>query len=174
MAEGSIASVGVQPLCSREERVVRVGHSGHCVDLEVLVGTVARDGLNRAPVGKAGLGIVEPLVAKLLDVIVVNVSGSLGNLTSWDSSAELKHILTNSRVDRRWSLSGHELVVEVVSTSDNFNIVEIVSVDGWKANTAIVHLSSENFVAIEPVAENATVRVGRVQTLLPSDIRKVT
>jgi len=45
-----------------------------------------------------------------------------------------------------------------------------VSVGGRQANTAVVHLASENFVAEEPVTKNATVRVGTVEAFLPSDI----
>lgn len=68
--------------------MVSVGHSGHCVDLEVLVGTVARDGLDGTPVGKAGLGIVEPLVGQVLHVVGVEVRHAVGNLGSVHTAAE--------------------------------------------------------------------------------------
>ena len=59
-----------------------VGDSGQGVDLEVLVGTNLRDGLDWAPVGEGWLSIIEPLVAQVLDVVVVDRGNSLGDLAS--------------------------------------------------------------------------------------------
>ena len=76
-----------------------VGDSGHRVDFEVLVGAAGGHGLNWTPVGEGWLGIVEPLVAQVLHVVVVDVSNSLGNLTSWKSATELEHVLSDFSVD---------------------------------------------------------------------------
>ena len=56
-------------LASREEGLMHVAHSGHRVDLEVLVGANRRCLLDGAPVGERGLSIVEPLIAQLFDVL---------------------------------------------------------------------------------------------------------
>lgn len=160
----------IRKLSSVEEGVVSVGNSGHGVDLEVLVGTDHGNCLDWSPVGEGWLGIVEPLVAELFDVVVINAGNSLGNLASWDSSAESEHVLTNFGVDGFWRLGGQELVVEVVSASDDLNIVQVVGVDGWEANTAVVHLSGEDLVTEEVVSENTAVGVGHVVGVSSGDI----
>ena len=60
--------------------MVSVRYCGEGVNFEVLVGADLGDGLDRAPVGEGGLSIVEPLISKMLEVIVVNVSDTLGDL----------------------------------------------------------------------------------------------
>lgn len=151
-----------------------VGNSGHGVDLEVLVGTDHGNLLDWSPVSEARLSIVEPLVAELFDVVVINVGNSLGNLASWDSSTEGKHVLTNFLVDGFWRLSGQELVVEVVSASDDLDVVQVVRVDGWEANTAVVHLSGEDLVTEEVVSENTAVGVSQVVGISSGNIWKGT
>lgn len=106
-------------------------------------------------------------------MVVVDMSNSLGNLTSWESSAELEDVLTDIGVNRLWGLGGQELVVEVVSASDALNIIEIMRVDGWETHTAIVHLSSEDFVSEEVVTEKAGVRVSEVVRVSSGDINEV-
>ena len=44
----------------------------HSVDLEVLVGADLEDTLDGSPVGERRLGIVEPIVAEMLNVMVVD------------------------------------------------------------------------------------------------------
>jgi len=159
---------------SVEKRVMCVGDGGHGVDLEILVRSDNGNSLNWSPVGEGWLSIVEPLVADVLDVVVINVGNSLGNLRSWESSAELEHVLTNVVVHGLWGLSGKELVVEVVSTSNNLDVVQVVRIDGWKAHSAVVHLSSENLVSEEVVSEKTSIRVSEVVGLSSSDIWEVT
>jgi len=174
MAEGSIASVGVQPLCSREERVVRVGHSGHCVDLEVLVGTVARDGLNRAPVGKAGLGIVEPFVGQVLHVVGVEVRNAVGDLGSVHAAAERQKLGTDLLVDGLVGLSVEERVPEVVTASHDLDVVQVMAVNSGKADTAVVHLAGEDLVTEEVVAEKSAVGVSKVVGISHGHVGQVT
>ena len=59
--------------CSREKGLMGVDNSGHCVDLEVLVRTNAGSVLDGAPVGEAGLGVVEPLVGQVLHVVGIHL-----------------------------------------------------------------------------------------------------
>lgn len=158
---------------SVEEGVMGVGHSGHSVDLEILVRSDNGNSLNWSPVGEGWLGIVEPLVADVLDVVVVDVGNSLGNLRSWESSAKLEHVLTNFLVHGLWGFSGKELVVKVVSTSDNLDVVEVVRVDGWEADSAVVHLSSEDLVSEEVVSEKSGITVGKVVRLSSSNIWEI-
>ena len=78
---------------------MRIDDSGHSVDLEVLVGSNMRHGFDWTPVGERWLSIIEPLVAKLLDMVVVNMSNSGSDLTSWESSAQEEHVLSNISVN---------------------------------------------------------------------------
>mgnify|MGYP000188319005 CR=1 FL=1 len=107
-----------------------VGDGGHGVDLEVLVRSNVRNCLNWAPVGERWLGVVEPLVAHVLDVVVVDVGNSLRHFSAGQSSAELHHLLANLVVDALWGFSSQQLVVQVVSSSDHLDVVEVVRVDG--------------------------------------------
>lgn len=136
-----------------------VGDSGHGVYLEVLVGADVGHILDWAPVGEGWLRIVEPLVAQLLDVVVVNVGNSLGNLASWESSAQEEHVFANIIGNCSWRLGIQQLVVEVISSSDDLDIVEIVRVDSWEADSAVVHLSGEYLISEEVVSKETTVRI---------------
>jgi len=159
---------------SVEEGVMSVGNSRHGVDLEVLVGTDHGNLLDWSPVSEGWLSIVEPLVAELFDVVVINAGNSLGDLVSWDSSVEIEHVLTNFLVDGFWRLSGQELVVEIVSASDDLNVVQVVRVNGWETNTAVVHLSGENLVTEEIVSENTAVGVSHIVGIGSGNIWKGT
>ena len=57
-----------------------VRNGGKGMDLEVFVGTDLRDGLNGAPVREGGLGIIEIFICDVLQVVVVDVGDTLGNL----------------------------------------------------------------------------------------------
>jgi len=48
------------------------------------------------------------------------------------------------------------------AAADNFNITQIVGVDGWQADTAVVHLTGEDLIAEEVVSEDTAVRVSEV------------
>lgn len=63
-----------------------VGHSRHGVDLEVFVGADTCGSLDGSPVGPAGLGIVEPLVAQVLHVVGIKVRDAGSDLRSVDTA----------------------------------------------------------------------------------------
>ena len=150
-----------------------VGNGGHGVDLEILVGSDDGNSLDWSPVGERWLSIVEPLVADVLDVVVINVGNSLGDLGSWESSAKLEHVLTDVVVHGLWGLGGKEFVVKVVSTSDNLDVVEVMRVDGWETNSAVVHLSCEYLISEEVVTEKTGITVSEVMGLSSGDIWKI-
>jgi len=153
--------------------VVSVSDSGHGVNFEVLVRTNLRHLLDGTPVSERRLGIVEPLVAHVFHVIVVHVSNTGSNLTSVNSSVEEQELGTNFLVDFLGGLGKHELVVEGIAATDHFDVVEVVRVDGGKADTAVVHLSGEHLVTVEVVAENAAVGVGIVVSIGVGDINEI-
>jgi len=150
-----------------------VGDSRQGVDLEVLVRTVNGNSLDGTPVGEGGLGIVEPFVSESLHVVGVEVGNSLSNFRSGDSASGLDHLLSDLSVDLVVRLEVHHLVVEVVSATDDLNIVHEVSVDGRETHSAVVHLTGEDLVSHEVVSEKTTVGVGQEVRVGDSDINEV-
>lgn len=154
--------------------MVSVGNGAHSVDLEVLVGTDAGDGFNGSPVGEARLSIIEPVVGEVLHVVGVVVGNAGGNLRSVDTSASRDQLGANLLVNSLVRLDIEERVPEVVSATNNLNIIQVVTVNGGQASTAVVHLSGEDLVTEEVVTKDAAIGVGEVVGLGHSDIGQVT
>ena len=72
-----------------------IADCSHRVDLEVLVGADGTRIRNWAPVGEAGLRIVEPLVAKLAHISGIEVRDSLCDLRAGYTSVQVKHLWSN-------------------------------------------------------------------------------
>ena len=136
---------------SIEEGMMSIGDSSHGVYLEVLVRTDMGNCFNWTPVSEGWLSIIEPLVTQLLKVISIDMGNSLGNLSSSESSVE-----------------------KMVSASVNLDIVEEMRVHGWKADTAVVHLSSEDLVTKEVVSEDTSIRVSHIVAVSSSNIWEIT
>jgi hypothetical protein len=100
-----------------------IGHGSEGVQLEVLVGADLGDGFNRTPVGKRGLGIIEPLIGQVLEVVGVNVGDTLGNLGAGHSTVKVEHLGSNLLEDIGAGLDAHQLIVELVSCADDLNII---------------------------------------------------
>lgn len=62
----------------------------------------------------------------------------------------------------------------MVTATDNFDVAEVVTVDGGEAGTAVVHLTGEDLVTEEVVTEDSTVRVGEVVGISHGHIREIT
>ena len=107
-------------------------------------------------------------------MISVNVRNSSSDFSSWNSSSHLEHILSNLLVNILWSLSSEKGVVHHVSSSDDLDVIKVMSPDSWEADTAIVHLSGEDFVSEEVVTEKTTVRVSHVVSVSSSNVNQVT
>jgi len=150
-----------------------VGDSGHGVDLEVLVRTDLGDSLDRAPVSETGLGIVEPLVAQVLHVVVVEVSNALSDLTARNAAANGEDLVTDLCGNFSWSLTCDKFVVKLVTATEDLDVVEEVGVDGRKADTAVVHLSGEDLVTEEVVSEDTAIRVGVIEGLSDGNIGEI-
>jgi len=54
------------------------------------------------------------------------------------------------------------MVVDMVSSSNDLNVIQVMGIDGWEADTTVVHLSGEDLITVEVVTEETTVRVGEV------------
>lgn len=151
-----------------------VGHSGHGVDLEELVGTDLGSVFDGAPVSERGLSIVEPLIAQVLEVVGVVVGHAGGDLRAGQTAAEGQHLLADLVVNFIGGLELHQGVVEGVAATDNLDIVHVVGVDGGEADAAVVHLASENLISEEVVAEKTGVGVGVVFGVSHGHIDEVT
>ena len=145
----------------------------HCVNFEVLVRTYTWGLFNRTPVREARLCVVEPLVAQVAHMVGVNIANALSNLRARHSPIKVKHLRTNLLHNVGSWLNRKQLVVKRVTCSNNFNVVQEVRVYCWKCHAAVVHLTGENFVPEEPVAENSTIAIWTEQTLLSCYIRQV-
>lgn len=62
----------------------------------------------------------------------------------------------------------------MVSATEHLDLVQVVRVDGGEADTAVVHLSSEDLVAEEIVTKHAVVRASKVVRIGSSDVGEVT
>jgi hypothetical protein len=107
-------------------------------------------------------------------VVSIEVGNAVGNLRSVDTTANREQLGTNLLVDGLVGLLVEERVPQVVAATDDLNIVHIVTVDGWEADTAVVHLSGENFVTKEVVTEDSGIRVSEIVRVSHSDIWEVT
>jgi len=155
------------------EWVVSVGDSGHGVDLEVFVWTYLGNWFNGSPRSEGGLSIIEPLVAEVLEVIVINVSNTLSNLAARNAATNRENLLTNFLNNVRRSLTSHKLVVKGITASVNLNVIQEEWVDCGKANTAVVHLSGKDLVSEEVVSEDTTVGVSVIKGLGHSNIGEI-
>ena len=127
--------------------MVQVGHSGHGVNLEVLVGADRGCLLDGAPVGEAWLRIVEPLVAELAHVGGVQVGHTLRNFRARHSSVKVEHLWADLLHAVRCRLDAHELVPQDISSSNDLHIVDVIGVEGRHGHSAPVHLSGEDFIS---------------------------
>jgi len=109
----------------------------------------------------------------VLHVVRIDVRHTLRDLRPGYVSVQVEHLLPDLLHQLGTGLQGQQFVVERVSASDDLNIVNVVTVDSGQTNATVVHLSGENFISVEPIAENARIRVRTVQALLSGDIREV-
>ena len=109
----------------------------------------------------------------MLQVVVIDVGDTLGNFRARDATVQIKHLGSDLLENIGTTLDAHQLIIELVSTSDYLDIIEIMSVDGGKADTAVVHLAGEYLVAEEVMSENTAVTVRTEDAFVTSDIRKV-
>ena len=100
-----------------------IGHGCEGVQLEVFVGADLGDGFDWAPVGEGGLGIVEPLIGQVLEVVGVNVGDTLGDFRAGHSTVKVEHLGSNLLEDIGAGLDAHQLIVELVSCADDLNII---------------------------------------------------
>jgi hypothetical protein len=162
------------PFYSVEESMMSVGDGRQSVYFEILVRSNLTDALNGSPIGEWRLSIIEPLIAQILQVIVVKVSHSLGYFTSRNSSSHIHDLFGNCAHDWFRSLLIEESIIKVVSASIYFHIIQEVTVNSRETHSAIVHLSGEYFISEEVVAPYSTVRVCIVQTVSLSYINQIT
>jgi hypothetical protein len=150
-----------------------VRNGGKGMDLEVFVGTDLWDWLNWAPVSEGRLSIIEIFICYVLKMIVVDVGDTLGNLWAGDTTVQIEHLGSDLLHHISATLYSHQLIVELISSSDNLNIIKIMSVNGRQTDSTVVHLASENLVSEEVVAKKTAVTVGAVDALVAGDIGQI-
>lgn len=116
-----------------------------------------RNTLDGSPVSEGRLSIIEPVVAHVSEVVVVEMSNSLCDFTSGKSSAKSENLFSNFLVDVLRGFLSHKVVVEVISSSEYFNIIQEVGVNGGETDTAIVHLSGKDLVSEEVVTKDTAI-----------------
>jgi hypothetical protein len=110
----------------------------------------------------------------VLKVVGVEVSDTLCDLRARHTTVQVEHLGSNLLQNIGARQNTHQLIIELVSSADKLKIVKEVSIDAWESNTSIVNLASENLITEEVVAENATVRVWKVDVLVAGHIGEVT
>jgi len=106
------------------------------------------------------------MIAHVLHMPGIKGSDPLGSLRSGNTSALLQKLLANFAVHDVLVLSVvHQSIVKVIASSDYFNLVHEVRVNGGQADTTVVHLTSKDFVSEEVVTENGRVTVCKVVAL---------
>lgn len=101
------------------------------------------------------------------------MSNSLSNFTSSYSSVLVKDLRSDLIGDVLWRFFSQKLVVKWISSSVYFYIIQVVRVDCRKTNSAIVHLSCEDFITVEVVTEDTSVWVSIIERVSSSDINKI-
>ena len=140
-----------------------ISHSGHCIDLKVLVRTNTGSVLNCPPVGPCWFSVIEPLVGHMLDVVCIHLRNTSSHLATSDITAKSKHLASNLLVHNfAVVIPIHKVVVKMIAGSNNLDVIDVVTVDCGHANTAVIHLSNENFISEKVVAPNSTIRVWEV------------
>ena len=79
-----------------------------------------------------------------------------------NAATQAQKLFANVVVDPQVSFICQKTIPEMVATTDNLYVVEVMRVDCWETNTAVVHLTSEDFISEEVVAEKTTIAVGEV------------
>ena len=140
-----------------------IDNSWHRVDLEVLVRTNTSSVLNCSPVSPRRFSIVEPLISEVLDVVGVHLWDTGGPFTASHVASLLEYWSSDSLVDNVGVVvEVHAVIVETVACSNNFNIVNVMTVDSGHADSAVVHLSNKDFITEEVISPKSTVRIREI------------
>jgi len=90
-----------------------------------------------------------------------------------NATALTQKLATDILVDLQISLFGKKAVPEMVAATNNLNVVQVVRVDSWEADTTVVHLACEDFVSEKVVSEKTAVAVSEVVGLSHSHIGEI-
>lgn len=106
-------------------------------------------------------------------MVLVDVGHSLRDLGARDSPAKEVDLLSDLVDVVLGVLLSHELVVQVVSASEDLDVSHVVAVDGGSVDSAVVHLSNKDLVSEEVVSEDSRVGVGEEMAVLHGHVGKV-
>lgn len=103
--------------------MMSVGDGRHSVYLKVLVGTDGRSALNGSPVGETWLSVVEPLVAKMLNVVVIEVTHTRSDFRTMNTAAQAQELTSNFFVQLCICFLFEEAIPKVIAATNNFYVV---------------------------------------------------
>jgi len=98
------------------------------------------------------------------------VGKSTSDFASWNSSSELQDLFSNGLVDFFWLVLVKQVIVHLVSSSDNFGFLEMVGLECLRRDSNVVHVGGKDLVSVDVVTPQSTVRVGKVVAVLNSNI----
>ncbi len=103
--------------------MMSVGDGRHRVYLEVLVGTDGRSALNGSPVGETWLSVVEPLVAKMLNVVVIEVAHTRSDFRTMNAAAKAQKLTSDFLVQLCICFLFEKAIPKVIAATNNFYVV---------------------------------------------------
>ena len=66
-----------------------------------------------------------------------------------------------------------QVVVNKISSSNYFNIINIVGINCWKTDSTIIHLSCKNFISKEIISKQSTIRICKIMRICSSYIWQI-
>ena len=107
----------------------------------------------------------------MLDVVGIHLRNAGCHFRARQVASEFEHLKTDSIVALNVVFALiHQVVVEAIASPDDLYIVDVVTVNGRHAYSAIVHLSSKDFVTEEVVAPESSIRIGEIVSIRDRDI----
>ena len=134
-----------------------VSDTSHSMLFVVLVGSISTQVLNGTISSHRRLSIIEPVVSEMLHVVGVHVADSLRNFRSRDSSAMIDDVFAYLMKGVLDSDVLEELVEQLVSSSVDLNLINVLSISGGTMHAQPCHLSAEDLVTEEPVSEKSSI-----------------
>ena len=148
-----------------------VSDTSHSVLFVVLVRSISTQVLNGTISSHRRLSIIEPVVSEMLHVVGVHVADSLRNFRSRDSSAMIDDVFAYLMKGVLDSDVLEELVEQLVSSSVDLNLINVLSISGGTMHAQPCHLSAEDLVTEEPVSKESSIGVCKVMASCPSHVR---
>lgn len=107
-------------------------------------------------------------------MLLVKTGNSLGSFRSWEDSVEMKDLISDLVSGISGGVLLQHFVIQVVLSSDDFDLVKVKSVVRSDKLAEEHHLESVDFISVEVHVEKTGIVVGSVKGLLDSQIWELT